>query len=104
MVRGWTPAAAAATKRANGFSPNSLALSALINSNAAAPSFRPEELPAVTEPSLRKAARKGAREYRLVSRRGRSRVVTRRGSPLRCGAGGGALASANLPEFVAAVV
>ena len=41
ITRGGTPAEADATTRANGFNPSDFALSALINNNAAAPSFKP---------------------------------------------------------------
>ena len=51
--------------------------SALITSRAAAPSFSPEEFPAVTvPPSLRKAGLSLASDSIVVSRRGRSSVST----------------------------
>ena len=46
--------------RASGFRPSSLALEADIMMTAAAPSFRPDALPAVTLPSLLKAGRSAA--------------------------------------------
>ena len=104
MVRGGTPAAAEATTRARGFRPRAAARSALIKSSAAAPSFRPEELPAVTvPPSLRKAGLRRASDSTVVSRRGRSSVVTSSGSPFFCGTGTGTISSANLPESMAAM-
>ena len=53
--RGSTPAVAQETMRAIGVSPRRLASAALMTTNAAAPSLRPEALAAVTDPSLEKA-------------------------------------------------
>ncbi|MCY1557864.1 hypothetical protein D9M68_947490 [compost metagenome] len=55
MRAGSTPAVAHEAMRASGSRPRALASSADISTRAAAPSFRPEALPAVTVPSLRKA-------------------------------------------------
>src|SRR5829696_4336575 len=55
MTAGSTPAVAQETIFASGVRPRFLASSALINTSAAAPSLRPEALPAVTVPSLLKA-------------------------------------------------
>ena len=51
-------AVAEETMRANGSNPRAFASAALISTSAAAPSFRPEALAAVTEPSLVKAGRR----------------------------------------------
>ena len=55
MISGSTPALAQETIRARGSIPRFLASSAVIRTMAAAPSLRPEALPAVTDPSLLKA-------------------------------------------------
>lgn len=53
-MRGSTPTTALLTIRANGFKLYDLIAFSLANKIAAAPSFKPEALPAVTVPSLRK--------------------------------------------------
>jgi len=58
MISGSTPACAQEAMRARGLRPRRLASSALIRTTAAAPSFSPEALAAVTEPSLLKAGRR----------------------------------------------
>ena len=53
MIRGGTPAAAMPSTRARGVSPWRSTAAAEASSKAAAPSFTPEALPAVTVPGLR---------------------------------------------------
>ena len=57
IIRGGTPAEAPATTRPAALAPAGWPVSPLVSSTAAAPSFNPEELPAVTAPSLRNAGR-----------------------------------------------
>jgi len=52
---------------------------------------------------LRKAGRRRASDSRLVSRRGRSSVVTSTGSPFFCGMGTGMISSAKMPASMAAI-
>src|SRR3990170_2762023 len=87
LARGATPAAAEATTRAIGRRPRRPAKTSLASTSTAAPSFRPELLPAVTVPSLRKAGFSRPSDSIVVSRRGRSSTATGTGSPLRCGTG-----------------
>ena len=79
-----------------GFNPNSFALSALINTNAAAPSFMVEAFAAVTVPSFIKA---GLREGILsnLTLKGSSSLANTIGSPLRCGISTGTISLANKP-------
>ena len=79
IIRGGTPAAALLIHLAIGFNLNSCAFSALINKTAAAPSFSPDEFPAVTLPSFRNAGRRDASFSKVVSRRGRSSCSTYNG-------------------------
>ena len=85
MVLGGTPAAAEVIIRAKGFKLSWEALSAFITSNAAAPSFNPEEFPAVTVPSFRNAGFNRDNASIEVSRRGLSSVSTVSGSFFRRG-------------------
>ncbi len=55
MISGLSPVTPVDTTRASGVMPSSAALESLITITAAAPSFRGQALPAVTEPSGRKA-------------------------------------------------
>ena len=89
--------------RAIGFNPREEANSWLVTSIAAAPSFSPEELPAVTVPSLRKAGLSFERASRDVSRLGRSSVFTMIGLPFLCGIVTGTISSANFPESMAEI-
>ena len=57
MIAGSTPAVAHEAIRASGSMPRFSASSSVISTTAAAPSFRPAALPAVTVPSLEKAGR-----------------------------------------------
>ena len=54
MISGLSPVAAEVTIRASGVSPSSAARAPLMITTAAAPSFRGQQLPAVTVPSARK--------------------------------------------------
>ena len=86
MMRGGTPAVAAATMRARGVSPCRFAASALATMTAQAPSFTPLALPAVTlPPSLRKGVGSLASASSVVSGRRCSSCSTLTGSPLRRG-------------------
>ncbi len=57
MMAGSTPAVAQEAMRAIGVRPRFAASAAVISTTAAAPSLMPDALPAVTVPSLLKAAR-----------------------------------------------
>jgi len=81
-LRGGTPAVAAPTTRASGFRPYFSSAASEATSSAAAPSFTPEALPAVTVPPLRKGVGSFASFSSVVSR-GCSSFATTIGSPLR---------------------
>ena len=67
--------------RARGRNPSSWARLAAISTSAAAPSLMLDELPAVTEPSLRNAGFSEASFSSEVSARGCSSMATMAGSP-----------------------
>ncbi len=73
-------------------------------SSAAAPSLRPEALPAVTVPLGRKAGRSPARPSRVVPGLANSSWAKTMGSPLRCGIETGASSPAMNPRATAAAV
>ena len=104
MIRGSTPAAALATTRARGARPISRAPRSEASRSAAAPSLRPDEFPAVTEPapSERKAGLSRASASRVVSGRRNSSSSTRRGSPFFCAISTAAISAANRPAARAA--
>ena len=102
MTRGSTPAAAQERMRTSGLRPRLAAFSALINTNPAAPSFIPEEFPAVTEPPSRKTGFKRARVSGVVSRRGRSSRLTMIDDAFLWGTVNGKISSSNLPASTAA--
>jgi hypothetical protein len=85
-MRGSTPAAAAATTRARGVSPNRPTAASDASSSAAAPSLSPDALPAVTDPlpSVRNAGRawpaveRGVGAQKLVLRHRDRRAATLR--------------------------
>ncbi|KWV87677.1 hypothetical protein PFLmoz3_02614 [Pseudomonas fluorescens] len=79
-----------------------MALSALISSTAAAPSFRLEALPAVTLPSFLNAGLSLARDSAVVPARGCSSTAKATGSPLRWGIRIGVISSAKRPASIAA--
>src|SRR5690606_19130913 len=85
MMVGSTPALAWALMVASGVRPSCFAFSALHTMTAAAPSFREEALPAVTEPSFLKAGRSLPRLSPVTPSRGHSSLSTISGSPLRWG-------------------
>src|SRR5712692_5744115 len=70
--------------------------------DAAAPSFKGDELPAVTEPLSAKAARSFASASSDVSARGPSSSASRSASPFFCGTSTGTISSASRPDFCAA--
>ena len=80
---GSTPATDRLTHFIIGFKPNSCALDSDIITTAAAPSFIPEELPAVTVPFSLKTGLSVERDSKLASDLGCSSVAIRTGSPLR---------------------
>ena len=57
MIAGSSPAVDQDAMRARGVRPRRLASSSVMTITAAAPSFRPDALPAVTVPSLENAGR-----------------------------------------------
>ena len=102
MMAGSTPAVAQEAIRARGFRPRVSASSAVISTTAAAPSLRPEALPAVTVPVLREGGLqlspcpRPSRRARIYS----SWSTTT--SPLRLLTVIGTISSLNLPAFWAA--
>ena len=89
--------------RASGFKPNSFAFLSLITSTAAAPSFNPEELPAVTVPFLRKAGCELRQRFQagITARALVGSHQHRLTFPL--GIGTATISSANFPESMAAI-
>jgi hypothetical protein len=85
MMRGSTPAVAAATIRARGVRFRRNAASADATSSAQAPSLTPEALPAVTLPLSRNGVASAASCSSVVSGRGCSSRVMLTDLPLRCG-------------------
>ena len=75
MTSGSTPANANVTMRALMVSPSSFALSSLARRAAVAPSFSPDEFPAVTRPAGRKGVLRPARPSIVVVGRGASSTV-----------------------------
>src|SRR6266704_3004410 len=82
---GSTPLTACATIRAIGCLPSRDAFRSLVTINAAAPSFVPGALPAVTVPSFLKAGLSFASASMEVSSRGDSSYLMKTGSPFFCG-------------------
>ncbi len=70
IMAGSTPATAIEKTFAKGFNPYFFTIISLANSIAAAPSLMPDELPAVTVPSLANAGFKEANFSKLVLRAG----------------------------------
>ncbi len=83
MMRGSTPADAAATMRALGVSPNRFTACSVAMSSAQAPSFTPEALPAVTEPFALNGVESFASCSSVVSR-GCSSLLTMSGAAFFC--------------------
>ena len=94
MKSGCTPAGAADTSRASGFSPRCFAFVSDINTSAVAPSFKGDALPAVTDPFSAKAGFSLASASSDVSGRGPS------SSAIACT---GTISSARRPDFCAAI-
>ena len=87
---------------AKGFSPNSSALSLLINTSAAAPSLIVEALAAVTVPSFVKAGRRlGIFSKRTLVNSSSVSIII--GSPRRCGTSTGTISESNFPAAHASV-
>ena len=101
MYAGSTPATAEAMTRAIGRRPSSSAVSAEASSTAAAPSLMPEELPAVTVPSVRNTGRSWASFSGVVSGRGCSSRSMTVGSPFGCGITTGTISSLKRPSAMA---
>ena len=104
IVRGGTPARAHDTSRTSGRRPSSAARSGVVTTHAAAASFWPLALPAVTvawSSDLPRTGRSFARPSMVVSGRGCSSVSTTV-SPLRDRTVTGTISSANTPDFCAA--
>ena len=75
MTSGSTPANAKVTSRALIVRPSSSAFSSLARSAAVAPSFKPEEFPAVTRPAGRNGVFNPAKPSSVVVGRGGSSIV-----------------------------
>ena len=101
MIAGSTPAVAQEAMRASGSMPRFSASSAVISTTAAAPSLRPEALPAVTVPSLEKAGLSFCIASMVAPWRMYSSLSTTT-SPLRVLTVKGAISSLNRPAFCAA--
>ena len=97
MMRGSTPTTAELTIFAKGFKLYFLTASAEATNTAAAPSFKPDEFPAVTLPSFRNAPRNLIRPSIDVLGLTNSSLPKTTGSPLRCGISTGAISLASLP-------
>lgn len=80
-MRGSTPTTALLTIRANGFKLYDLIAFSLANKIAAAPSFKPEALPAVTVPSLRKEGFNFCNPSKVVLAFANSSVLKTKASP-----------------------
>ena len=101
IIRGSTPATAELTTRAKGFNPCCSTASPLAINNATAPSFNPELLPAVTEPSFLNAALRPPRASRVVFGFMNSSSTKTIGSFLRCGISTANFSKRNLPRSCA---
>ena len=97
ITRGATPALAAPMMRANGLRAYFSTDFSEAISKAAAPSLTPEELPAVTVPSLRKSVGNFASFSTVVPARGCSSFATNEVSPFFCGTGTAMISSAKRP-------
>ena len=86
--------------RASGVRPSAAAFFAVITTTAAAPSFRPEALPAVTLPALSKAGRRPASASALVLRLMNSSAAKTIGSPFFCAMLNGTISSLKRPAFL----
>ena len=88
--------------RASGVRPSWSAFLAVITTTPAAPSFRPEALPAVTLPALSKAGRRPASTSALVLRLMNSSAAKTIGSPFFCAIENGTISSLKRPASCAA--
>ena len=100
ITRGATPAVASPRMRARGTRPKRFALSSSAIRSAAAPSFTPDALPAVTLPSGRTTPFSFASASMLVSR-GCSSCDTTIGSPFFCAIVTATISCANVPSAFA---
>ena len=101
MMLGSSPADEYALIRASGLSPSCSARLADIIMTAAAPSFRPDALPAVTVPSFENAGRSAASESSVVPCFGYS-SVSKVIVPFFCAIWIGTISSLKRPAFCAA--
>ena len=104
MIHGSTPATPELTIRAIGVKPKSLIACSEAKILAAAPSFKPEALPAVTVPSALKAGRNFDKISIVVLFFGNSSVSKMIDSPLRCGIITGTISFAKRPFACATAV
>mmetsp|Transcript_14236 Transcript_14236/g.35525 ORF Transcript_14236/g.35525 Transcript_14236/m.35525 type:complete len:226 (+) Transcript_14236:152-829(+) len=102
ITRGSTPALAAATIRARTGVPVEAAYSSEATRSAAAPSFSPDALPAVTLPSFWKAGRSFASLSAVTPGLGYSSRAKSSGSPFFCGTGTATISRSNQPAAIAA--
>ena len=99
---GGRPLVACPTMRASGVRPSARAFSADITTTAAAPSFTPGALPAVTLPSFLNAGFSAGQRLRRSCPRGSPRRDrTTIGAPFFCGISTGTISSLNQPSRVA---
>ena len=102
MMAGSTPADAYARTRASGVTPSRSARSAPISTTAAAPSLRPDALPAVTVPSFLNAGRIATITSADGRVRGYSSVSKTNGRPFFCAISSGTISSVKCPASTAA--
>ena len=102
IISGATPALLYALMVPRIGKPSVSALARLASMTAAAPSFREDALPAVTQPSFLNTGRMAASFSTVVPARGFSSVSNTNGSPLRCGTSTGVISSLNFPDAIAA--
>lgn len=101
ITSGSTPALAQPTMQARGERPRSAASSASMSTRAAAPSFTPEALPAVTTPSFLKAGRNLPSTSMVVPGRGNSSRAKSKDF-FFCSTCTGTISSSNTPASSAA--
>ena len=102
IIAGSTPAEAAAAIRARGVNPWAFTASASARISAAAPSFTPDALPAVTVPSARNGVANLANCSLVVVGRGCSSLSTNVTAPLRPLISTGVISAARRPLSIAA--
>ena len=101
IIRGATPAAAAATTRALGVKPCRFSAASEASSNAQAPSFTPEAFPAVIVPVGFTTGFSFESASSVVSGRGCSSSEKSSGSPFFCGTGTATISCLILPFRIA---